>query len=539
MVELIITTMPWGLAGRADERFVVTGPGPVGPVPSGTHPILYCDGPSPPHLDESDNALDLQAGITTHQGERGAIYEFPVPLRRTQPQLLRRSGSSQSVEIIWDDLLSRPSRKDTDGAEDDPNRRQFQLLMGLVARMQDFNIALTGTARFLPWESAFLGWLDQENNQDPTMDILVHHAAVHRARWTEIADRPKRLLNRTRDLVNLSRVKELDTHCMAWLSRQSGRTTPERAGPRQRILAQTRYENLNTLENRVFRDLLERSDAAAREYLRQNHQRRVGQDARGGVGRYTMVEHYAWECRHLARELAASGINRLEGPVQPNFVLMQDVRYRHVWTAWKEIVARERWYDDLWRWQRRAWAEFARVACGVALQAVYGGEIEFASPLSFQNEHRRGEWVMHDNPLVVLAFREIGVVIEVLDGCADELTDALSRLGSSAFLRFSDMQGRTQQYIAVWTVLTMANAASLADLVASADETIEFFQQTQPDARLAGGFILQSEANPEADADIHSSANVTGVSLGPFDRHLAKGLEILGAEIVEFVKARL
>ena len=189
------------------------------------------------------------------------------------------------------------------------------------------------------------------------MDILVHHAAVHRALWTEIADRPKRLLNRTRDLVNLSRVKELDTHCMAWLSRQSGRTTPERAGPRQRILAQTRYENLNTLENRVFRDLLERSDAAAREYLRQNHQRRVGQDARGGVGRYTMVEHYAWECRHLARELAASGINRLEGPVQPNFVLMQDVRYRHVWTAWKEIVARERWYDDLWRWQRRAWAE--------------------------------------------------------------------------------------------------------------------------------------------------------------------------------------
>ena len=186
-------------------------------------------------------------------------------------------------------------------------------------------------------------------------------------------------------------------------------------------------------------------------------------------------------------------------------------------------MARERWYDDLWRWQRRAWAEFARMACGVALQAVYGGEIEFASPLSFQNEHRRGEWVMHDNPLVVLAFRKIGVVIEVLDGRADELTDALSRLGSSAFLRFSDMQGQTQQYIAVWTVLTMANTASLADLVASADETIEFFQQTQPDARLAGGFILQSEANPEADARYPLQCQCDGCLLWSFRPASSKG----------------
>ena len=406
--------------------------------------------------------------------------------------------------------------------------------------MQDFNTVLTNTDLLLnPWDEILLRWLDEEENQDPTMDIVVQHAKIHRARWIEIADRPKRMLSRTREIVNLSRVEELDTHCMIWLSRQPGRTTPERGGVNQRILARTRYENFDTLENRVFRDLLERTDAAAHDYLRQNARRRTDEGASGREGRYTMVEHYAWECKRLARELTVLGVSQLkEGPVQPNFVLMQDIRYRHVWTAWNEMVARERWYDDLWRWQRRAWAEFAKMACSVSLRSVQGGEIEFASPLYFRSEHRRGEWVMHDDPLVVSVFRKIGVVVEVLDGYTNDLTNELIPLCSSAWLRISELQNGKHYYIAVWTVLTLGNAASLSNLVESADKTVAKLQQINPTANLASGIIIQSEANIEADINTQRGKKVTGLSFSPFGLHLARGIEHLGQEIVNLIERK-
>ena len=537
MCELIVTTTPLGLvARRVDECFVVAGPGPVGPVPSAAHPMLYCDSLRPPLLDESNDALNLQAKVEMRPGDRRAVYELPVPLRVEQSQRLRSPSWRQPVEVIWNGLLSRPSRRDAGHVQDDPNRRQFQLLTGLVGRMQDFDVVLSDDEQCLPWHAAFLRWLEPEEKQDPTMDVLVRHAEIHRARWADIAERPKRLLNRTRQLVGLSRVQELDTHCMAWLSQQPGRTMPERADTRQRILALARYENLNTLENRVFRDLLERTDAAARDYIRQNAGRRITRDARGRTSRYTMVERYALECRRLAHKLAALGVNRLEEPVQPNFVLMQDDRYRHVWIAWKEIVARERWYDDLWRWQRRAWAEFAKMACGVALLAVLGGEVEFASPMSFRMEHRRGQWVKHDDPLAVLAFQEKGFVIEVFDGHANEFAHTLPELGASAWLRFSDLQSGAYQYIAVWTVLALATTASLPELITSAEEAIECLQQAQSESKLAGGLVLQAEADPELDAEVYSNICVTGISFGPFDRHLARGLEMLGEEIIKLVR---
>ncbi|MGM0561640.1 MAG: DUF2357 domain-containing protein [Pseudomonadota bacterium] len=539
MPDFIVTTTPWGLVSRdRAERVELEGAEARVGVSSNGHPLLFTNAPQTPWFEDQPDALERRAKLRG-RGEDQGFFDLPLPLRADTVQRLRKPDWRDSATIGWSGLLSRPYGKDPEADADKPDVRQFQFLMGLVGRMQDFDAALSEDVRFLPWETVFHRWLEPEADQDPTMDVVVRHAMQHRARWADILERPRRLLNRTRELVGLNRVEELDTQCMTWLSRQPGRTTPERAGPRQRILALARNEKLDLLENRVFRDLMERTDAAARDYLRQNRGRQIDQDARGRTSRYRIVEQYARECRRFARELEAMGVSKLDGVVQPNFVLIQDDRYRHVWSAWTEIVRRERVYDDLWRWQRRAWGEFAKAACGVALQAAHGGEVEIASPLFFRMEQRRGLWLEHDDPMVVVGFRKMGFVVEVLDGCSKDLAPALPELGASAWLRVSNLSGGHNKYVAVWTTLGMGARSALRPFVDSADETIQFFQKVQPQARLLGGLILQAESDPTAPASREVGRAVTGLSFGPFDHHLSDGLTTLSEEVLALVEQGL
>ncbi|WP_109793981.1 DUF2357 domain-containing protein [Minwuia thermotolerans] len=539
MPDFIVTTTPWGLISRdPTERIELNGAGASAIVPGDGYPLLYTDAPQTPWFEDQPDSLERRSKLRSHDAGHG-FFDMPAPLRAEMVQRLRKPAWRESATIGWSGLLSRPYGKDPEQDADDADVQHFQFLMALVGRIQNFDSALSEGKRFLPWETVFDRWLESESNQDPTMDVVVRHAMQHRARWADIVERPRRILNRTRELVGLNRVEELDTQCMAWLSRQPGRTMQERAGPRQRILALARYENLDTLENRVLRDLMERTEAAARDYLRQNRGRRIDRDAHGRTSRYRIVEQYARECRRFARELQATGVSRPDGVVQPNFVLIQDDRYRHVWSAWTEIVQRERVSDDLWRWQRRAWSEFAKAACGVALLAAHGGEIEVASPLFFRPEHRRGVWLEHDDPLIVVAFRKKGLVIEVLDGCSTNLAPALSELGASVWLQVSDLSGRPDKYVAVWTTLAMGARPALRPLLESADETAQFFQRTHPQAQLLGGIVLQAETNPTTPSNLDASGAVTGISFGPFDGHLSDGLTTLSEEILALVEEGL
>jgi hypothetical protein len=334
-------------------------------------------------------------------------------------------------------------------------------------------------------------------------------------------------------MVPLARVEELDTRCMAWLSRQPGVTIAERAGAGQRIQALARYENLNTLENRVFRDLLERSAAAARDYLRLNAGRRRS-GPRGRAGRYAMVERYGRECRLLALELAAAGVGRGTGFPQPNFVLLQDERYRHVWEAWGEIVNRERVYDDLWRWQRRAWEEFCKAACTVALLARPGAELVAASPLFFRPEPARGEWLVHDDPLAIVHDREDGFVAEVLRGDGGDVRGSLRDLGAALWLRVADTRGGVPRYVAAWAVQGPADPPPLADLVESADRAFELFRAASRRSGReapAAGVVLQALPDPDAEPRLERTRRIAGLAFGPGEGQLARGLDLLGEEL--------
>ncbi len=530
--------VPWGLIGLSKTRAEIRDTDASVDTTATVSPLLFCEDDKRVFLNGRADTVERFVGIRTRQHERQLVYELPVPVHASEPQRLRHELWTSEIEFRWARGVDRPALHavpGTDHAHGQAAAGQpaFDFMLAVLARMHDFEAAQSEVVE--PWDFVLQRWMARAPLSDPTMDILVRHAREHRARWSDIAEHPRRVLNRQRELIPLSRVQELDTQCMQWLSRQPGTSLAERAGGRQRILALSRFENRNTLENRVFRDLLDRTVAAAREYLLLNADRVRDQPARRTT-RYVLVQQYQRECRRLSLELQEQGVTQAPDVVQPNYVLLHDSRYRHVWTAWQEIIHRERVMDDLWRWQRRSWAEFCKASVVLALLALPKTHLAAASPVFVRVEHRRGEWLLHDDPLAAVAHEQDRWVAEVLGGDSSDVRYVMKELGASAWLRISDDKGGDYKYLPVWTLHSPREDLDLAELVEAANDALRLFPHR---AKLAGGAVLLAGLDPHAAIRLQSAEHVTGIQFGPWYSHLVDALGELGDELGVMIQRAL
>ena len=528
--DLILLRLPWGLIGNSRMRRSITAPEAVSDG-GRVAPLLFSRDDQPVVVNGDERKVELFVDIRTRIGEQQRVWDIPIPLHESEAQDLRFHTWDGDATIEREHSVSRPTYgsldDERDATEEGVGTLIVHFLQTIAARMHDFETALA-TGRD-PWDHVRELWLDPEVPRDPTMDILVRHARVHRATWADIAERPRRLLNRSRELVALSRVQEVDVQCMRWLSRQPGDTLAERAGGRQRILALARHENRNTLENKVFLDLMVRSVAAAGDYLAMTEGRSV-------TSRTQSIKRYKQECRSLSLELVLQGVSRQIEPVQPNYVLLYDERYRHVWTTRQEIIQRERATDDLWRWQHRSWAEFCKSVVAASLLWISGAERCFAAPMFVANEHKRGHWLIHDDPMIVVAHWQEGWVVELLSGNSDDVPKKKRELCASLWLRYADSGGGDYTYIAVWSVHGLDGACNLRELVDSADEALRMLRDR---SQLAGGIVLASHVDPIAETKMEEAEFVSGCVFGPYDNQLTNALERLGECIQHRIEASL
>jgi hypothetical protein len=202
----------------------------------------------------------------------------------------------------------------------------------------------------------------------------------------------------------------------------------------------------------------------------------------------------------------------------------------------QEIIRREHVMDDLWRWQRRSWAEFCKSVMVLALTAQGRTHLVAASPIFVRSEHRRGEWLLHDDPLAAVAHEQNNWVVEILSGNSRDVPDKFKELGASVWLRFSDYSGGAYRYLPVWTVHTMRSDVSLADLVESANDAYRFLRDK---TMLAGGIVLQSTFNPLARVVTRPAEFVTGFAFGPWDSQLVDALDSIGEELIALLEAAL
>jgi hypothetical protein len=334
---------------------------------------------------------------------RWRIHSLPLPRTPEEAELQIARGPDEAFAVAF----RRP-----DGHHDvapeatpdfDPGRsRAVGHMLGLLGALREER---QDDPLLVAWQDVAEKWLARREPFDPRLAVIVRHAGELRALLTTLAGHPRRVLRREHRLLPLNRAQEWDRRALMWYARRPGRTLAEKAGPGQTVLALAREEDLDTLENRVLRHLLQLSRQAAGEWC-EAHARLRGSE------RYQVVERYGRIAGALARELAGTGV-RLPAPeVRPNYPLLFDARYRRVWAAYRELV-RERWRrDEVRRWAHRLFDDVVRILVHATLVArnvpdALPLEPVGALPLVLRGEQERGRFAL-PLPSTLLAVAEDG-----------------------------------------------------------------------------------------------------------------------------------
>ena len=167
-----------------------------------------------------------------------------------------------------------------------------------------------------------------------------------------ITDQPKRMLQRIHDQERVQKVREVDTKCLIDLARRPGSVLSEKAGPKQRILAIKRKENINIMENRVTKHCCALAVKASERYLIEH------KDIHKSKRKESVVKLQK-ECKRYPLKPTFTDVFSLAAPCrQPNYTLMQNADYYKVWKSYVQLVKNEDLRAQLWQWNRRMWTDF-------------------------------------------------------------------------------------------------------------------------------------------------------------------------------------
>jgi hypothetical protein len=328
-----------------------------------------------------------------------------------------------------------------------------------------------GSARLVL--AAFLAeWVEANSLDSPKVALIVKLAERADRLVADLAERPRRVLRRQREMQRVASARQIDPAGIRWLVRQPGQTLAERAGPRQRILAVTRHESVDTLENRVVRDFLDRSAVEAHHWLADNERHREHE-------RWAIVRRYDALVRRLRRVSELRTVRPVHGSVEANYVLQHDSRYSIIWRYYQELRRRQEQEDEIWRWRHRYFAEFLRLGLMWALDRVEsehgldGGSQRYERPLHLTSEHRHGEFVDAAAPLGgwIVACGGVNLALSLVAG-ADlrrfeerlRSTSRLYELGPDAVVALHDpfRLSPPRRMIAVWSRLNFDRAGDRA-----------------------------------------------------------------------------
>jgi len=220
----------------------------------------------------------------------------------------------------------------------------------------------------------------------PPMALVVKFARRLQPVLEAVCRKPRRVLRRERVATPVGQIQEVDVACLRWISRQPGRTLVEKAGHKQQLQSVRRFEDADTLENRVVRDFLTRCVAAGRRYLSEN-QRYSGHERLLLVGRFVGL------CQRLLRDSPIGSVRALTSVPQPNYVLQYEPAYHRVWTAYQLLLRRERQEEAIWRWRERTWSEMCYIAVTVALQQLCRRSPAGRSECFVHDEHVAGRFL--------------------------------------------------------------------------------------------------------------------------------------------------
>ncbi len=430
-----------------------------------------------------------------------ALYLLSVGVRASEDNLEIEANGEWIGTISVDGYIPRPAFSAGQYNSEVPEGRAETLdrfLLSLVDLIQMTFDPQYETHQIM-WDRLQIAWTDQDaESTTPPMSLIVRHAEKYGSLVRDLVERPRHLLRRQRELTPIDRVQQLDVSCIRWLSRQSGHTVYERAGPKQKIMAVQRHESLDTLENRVLRDFSLRTSREATRYSNNHYRLKTS-------NRWNLVHQYGRRCHRSIRELTERGVAEAHAPVVPNFVLLQDVRYRHLWRAYLEIIRRQDEEDECWRWQHNLWQDFCRFLTHLSLRQSEEFSRIAEAPLRVSMEQVRGVWGQISSQsgtwLISDGVDETYVVslIWSTDIKHPKTEHWMTGLGCDTYLYVQRLSDNADGFISIWGYHGFSSKPELLeDLAASCDRALKRVQdneklQRDMDLHLRG-IILVSNA---------------------------------------------
>jgi hypothetical protein len=405
------------------------------------------------------------------EGYRYRLYALPVPGDASETDIVLGAAG-----LARQEQLMRHSGREFKGdrAED-----FVEELVGTISILIDATTASalsTATLRYS--EVAHLLLEQRPAADDARMALIVRHAKELEKLIVALGERPRQVLKRIRAMAPIAQTAELDRGCIEWYMRQPGRTTAEKAGGRQRLLAVQRRETRDTLENRVLVETLRLSARAAGRYVDAN--RRFLQRPR-----VQRVRRYGRVCHDLVRSPSLDGIRRLESTPTPNYPLLFDPRYRLIWKAYCELQRDQEADDEAFRWQHRLWADLVRIATTTALtrpEVQQGGKVvtSLTTPLLLRSEQAHGRYsIPLSVPNVILLDTGVNsTVLEAIDtsGISEKPSEVeyaqLLVLGPMLLLRLQHLTMGCVGWIPIWAIPQCSSNMGLTIAVESAGRAL-------------------------------------------------------------------
>ena len=158
--------------------------------------------------------------------------------------------------------------------------------------------------------------------QDHFVRLLQHSLG----RLPQLLKNLRRNVTRDYAMLPIHSIREMDSNCLMWLSRQPGRSIRQKLSGRQSAMAVRRQMSGDTSENRLLKAFLE----AVRDKV--DMRQKYFPESLSGDLRESLETGIQW-----LQGTEASEIGRWNNPL-PNNVLLQDKDYRKIWQAWKWLL---------------------------------------------------------------------------------------------------------------------------------------------------------------------------------------------------------
>jgi hypothetical protein len=309
------------------------------------------------YLNETESYLNAstteQYPLKRFHQSTGHVIELPTAGLEGDSieAIVLRSQMGEDLILIYPD-------RSTDKTQREDEDIYFDQLLNMILFLTRDCLKVEKIHKETQYWNKILQSYHNNDDEDPARYALIVDLARNVLKALDIiTQQPKKVLERIHAQQRIDKIQELDTHCFIDLTRRPGRILPEKAGPKQQILAIRRRESINTLENRVAKHFCDLSNKVSKQYLAEHHHINSRNSKRKEI-----VEKLDKASKRFPQRISFRGIKSPLQPIrQPNYTLMQNINYLKIWTAYIQLVRNDDLRNRLWRWRRRLLNEWHKV----------------------------------------------------------------------------------------------------------------------------------------------------------------------------------